>query len=136
LSIEGHLRNISQQSLPIGRLEIGEERLYREGHDGKLKMIGTTKTPDELGQGVPLELSRNGERQREKETMLAPRGILRFTISHYMYFPSKYVQHRDNQKDLVVSFHVINILRGGSTREYWTDLVTIQLPSKSHCDGN
>lgn len=135
LSIEGQLRNISQRSVPIGKLAIAGARLYHQRYDGKLETIGTTKAPDELGQGVPLESSsvEQGQSERAEEAMLAPGRMLRFTISHYMYFSSKYVQHRGNHRDLIVSFHVISVLDGRSTREYWTDVVAIHLPSQSQC---
>jgi hypothetical protein len=138
LLLEARLRNLSRQSVSVGRLEIGQERVYHERDSGKLERIGTTNTPDDFGQGVPLKLAdiRQGQTGREAETMLGSEGQMRFTISHYVYFPSKYVQHRGNQRNLLVSFHVINVLQDGSNREYWTGVTTIHLPPQSQCFTN
>jgi hypothetical protein len=122
LSLQVQMENASQKPLVLGRVNVAQERLYREGQKGKLELIGTTATPDEF----PSDLADPFAGIEEKN--LPGHTSETFTIVHCAYISSSAFQSDGHAARITASFHITNVRRDGSVSDYWSRPITITLP--------
>jgi hypothetical protein len=81
------MENASQKPLVLGRVDVAQERLYREGKKGHLELGGTTATPDEFTRDLARPFADIEEKNLSGHTTSET-----FTITHYAYISSSHFQ--------------------------------------------
>ncbi len=124
LSLQVEMENSSQERVVLGRVNVAQERLYREGEQGKLELAGTSATPDEFTSNL------TNPYEEIEEKALSGHTRKTFTIMHYAYVSESFVQWDGNVGRIIASFHVTNVRRDGRMFSYWSHPVAIILPQK------
>jgi len=122
LSLQVQMENAPQKPLVLGRVNVAQERLYREGQNGELKLVGTTATPDEFASAL------TGSFSDIEEKKLSGRMSETFTLLHYANIPASDFQSDGRVARITASFHITNVRRDGSVSDHWSRPVTIALP--------
>jgi len=122
LSLQVQMENASQKPLVLGRINVAQQRLYREGQKGKLELVGTTATADEFTSDLADSFAAIEEKKLSGHTSET------FAIIHYAYISSSHFQLDGHVAKIMASFHITNVRRDGSESDYWSRPVTITLP--------
>lgn len=124
LSLRVEIKNASPEPLVLGRVSVAQERLYREGEKGELKLVGTSATPDEFTSNLtnPFE---------DIEEVVLPSNTSKiFTIIHYAYVSASHIQRDGDLRRIIASFHVTNVRQDGQVSGYWSFPTAIALPQR------
>ncbi|MBZ5600638.1 MAG: hypothetical protein LAN83_20230 [Acidobacteriia bacterium] len=125
LNLRLDLTNNSRVPLTIGRVQIAQERLWREGGKGELIAGRVTDTPDEF---VAPDAVNDSE--KIEELQLAPNAGKTFRLTHYVHLLPTDLRSDGKSQHFIASFHITNVRRDGSLSEYWTCPIVISLPQR------